>query len=76
MFGTVFQDHLLVALIFSFPMKHALRFIVVAMIFATTGLFAQAATETTADVSSPQKTAKVVKKLAKKHRKHKKQKAQ
>jgi hypothetical protein len=56
-------------------MKHALRFIVVAMIFATAGLFAQAATETTAG-SQPQKIVKVVKKTAKKHKKHKKQKTQ
>ena len=57
-------------------MKHTLRFFVVAMIFATTGLFAQAATETPVAVSSQHKIAKVVKKFAKKHRKHKKQKTQ
>ena len=56
-------------------MKHALRFIVVAMIFGTTGLFARAAAD---DFAAPQlhKLTKVVKKSAKKHRHHKKQKAQ
>ena len=57
-------------------MKHALRFIVVALIFATTGLFAQAAAHDFAAAPQPHKLTKVVKKSAKKHRHHKKQKAQ
>jgi hypothetical protein len=57
-------------------MKHALRFILVAMIFATAGLFAQAATDASAGAPQQHKITKVVKKSVKKHKKHKKQKAQ
>jgi len=58
-------------------MKHTLRFVFVALIFATTGLFAQASTDSSAaEPQQHQKVAKVVKKTAKKHKKHKKQKAQ
>jgi len=57
-------------------MKYALRFVVVAMIFATAGLFAQAATADSAAATQPQKSAKVVKEFAKKHKKHRKLKTQ
>jgi len=53
-------------------MKTFLRFIFVALVFATTGLFAQAAVDTSAALAKPHKIAKVVKKTAKKHKKHKK----
>jgi len=59
-----------------FSMKHALRFVLIAMIFATAGLFAQAATDDSAPAPQQNQSARVVKKLAKKHKKHKKQKAQ
>jgi len=57
-------------------MKNTLRFLLVALVFATTGLFAQAAVETTAVHTTHHKIAKVVKKTAKKHKKNKKHKAQ
>ena len=57
-------------------MKYALRFVVVSMIFATAGLFAQAATADSAAATQPQKSAKVVKEFAKKHKKHRKLKTQ
>jgi len=52
-------------------MKNTLRFLLVALVFATTGLFAQAAVETTAVHTTHHKIAKVVKKTAKKHKKNK-----
>ena len=58
-------------------MKHTLRYCFVLLALATTGLFAEAATEpVTTSVTSHHKTIKVAKKSArkaahKKHRKHK-----
>ena len=54
------------------PMKSFLRLVFIVLVFATTGLFAQAAYETAAGLAKPHKIAKVVKKTAKKHKKHKK----
>jgi Ni/Co efflux regulator RcnB len=57
-------------------MKKLLRFIFVALVFATTGLFAQAAVDTAATAAKPHKISKAEKKTAKKHKKHKKKNAQ
>ena len=51
-------------------MKNAFRFLFIALVFATTGLFAQAATDPV--TTSTQTSHKVVKVAKKKHRKHKK----
>ena len=51
-------------------MKHALRLLFLALAFATTGLFAQAATEPVATPAQGQhQTVKIAKKKHKKHRK-------
>jgi len=58
-------------------MKHTLRYCFVLLALATTGLFAEAATEpVTAPATSHHKTLKVAKKGGKKgaHKKHKKHK--
>lgn len=52
-------------------MKNILRLALVTLAFATTGLFAQAATEPAA-TSSTQHPTKIAKKGHKKHKKHKK----
>jgi len=55
-------------------MKHTLRYCFVLLALATTGLFAEAATEpVTPAAHSTTKSVKTAKKAHKKHRKHKKQ---
>jgi hypothetical protein len=55
------------------PMKHTLRYCFILLALATTGLFAEAATEPVASPSpTHQKSFKTAKKHHKKHRKHKK----
>jgi hypothetical protein len=54
------------------PMKHTLRYCFILLALATTGLFAQAATEPVPASTHHSKTVKVAKKSHKKHRKHKK----
>ena len=51
-------------------MKNAFRFLFIALVFATAGLFAQAATEPV--TTSAHAQHKVVKMAKKKHHKHKK----
>ena len=54
-------------------MKNILRLALVSLAFATTGLFAQAATEPAAtSTPSSQHSTKIAKKGHKKHKKHKK----
>ena len=55
------------------PMKHTLRYCFILLALATTGLFAEAATEP-ADTPSPtqQNSHKAAKKSHKKHKRHKK----
>ena len=56
-------------------MKSLVRYLLVGLAFATTGLFAQAAVETASITHHQQQLAKVVKKSAKKHKKHRRKKA-
>jgi len=54
-------------------MKHTLRYCFVLLALATTGLFAEAATDpVTPPAHSSTKSVKVAKKAHKKHKKHKK----
>ena len=56
-------------------MKSLVRYLLVGLAFATTGLFAQAAVDTATITHHQQQLAKVVKKSAKKHKKHRRKKA-
>ena len=57
-------------------MKKLLRFVFVILVFATTGLFAQAVVDSSEFAAKPHKISKSEKKIAKKHKKHKKKKAE